>query len=141
MENLNMITKTLKLEDPIHFQCGLFLYVTFVILNNKTQSSNAFHAILYTLVSGFGGGILVPILLADNNYFPFPMCNDAVVPITAIAWVLCQNKTVAAAFNSPVGTMIKATGFELVRAKLLTTWIVRGLASIPPSTFSKPVFG
>jgi hypothetical protein len=137
---MNFELNTFELTNPLHFQICLALYIMKVVMANQaTLNKSLLHDTLYSLLAGFGGGILVPVLLGHNDYYPFPFGNDIVVPMTIAVVLLLRLPTVLSLGKSAPAQIICSLGFELVRAKLLTTWVTRAMV-VPASQFAHPVF-
>ena len=137
---MNFELNTFELTNPFHFQICLALYIMKVVMANQTTlNKSLLHDTLFSLLAGFGGGILVPVLLGHNDYYPFPFGNDIVVPMTIAVVLLLRLPTVLSLGKSAPAQIICSLGFELVRAKLLTTWVTRAMV-VPASQFAHPVF-
>merc|ERR1719296_563187 len=46
------------------------------------------YGFVMTVLAAFGGGILNPVLLAHNDFYPFQMASDVVFPFLLVACVL-----------------------------------------------------
>ena len=136
-------------QDPAsipYWEIALFLYMTNVsiIVANavpKLKSSWAYD-FFFTLVGGFGGGILNPVLLCMDKHFPFPMGSDIVIPVVFTAWYCIHYVPYYYDLvKVPAINNIVLIGFECVRAFLIQTWALRATSHIKPSYFSFAVFG
>ena len=129
-----------------YWEIALFLYMTNVALIvaksvPKTGSSWAYD-LFYTIVGGFGGGILNPVLLCMDSHFPFPMASDIVIPLVFTSWYcLHYVPYYYELVELPFIKHIVLIGFECVRAFLIQTWALRAAACIKPSYFAFPIFG
>ena len=104
-----------------YWEIALFLYMTNVALIvaksvPKTGSSWAYD-LFYTIVGGFGGGILNPVLLCMDSHFPFPMASDIVIPLVFTSWYcLHYVPYYYELVELPFIKHIVLIGFECVRA-------------------------
>jgi hypothetical protein len=135
-----------QLGDPAHWVVAMFLYLTVVDANRRRAAGSRLRGtLLYEVVCltvmGFGGGILNPILLQHDAFFPFPMASDVVLP-TILAAYLFTGLVGAARLEAPGVRHLRLVAFELVRAKLISGWCVKAAQIIPGSYFPQmPVFG
>ena len=86
---IHSATNACLLAGPYLWPAGLVLYLTVADVNRRAAGNTG--SFLYDLivltVIGFGGGIINPVLLADNKFFPFPIGSDFVIPCVAAAYV------------------------------------------------------
>ena len=79
---IHSTTNACLLAGPLLWPAGLVLYLTVTDVNRRAAGNTG--SFLYDLivltVIGFGGGIINPVLLADNKFFPFPIGSDFVIP-------------------------------------------------------------
>eukprot|EP00949_MAST-11_sp_MAST-11-sp1_P003541 g3541.t1 len=94
------------------------------------KENSLLYEVLIVIAKGFGGGILIPVLLAQDDYFPFPLGSDVVIPVTLAAFSFVR--VLGQYFP---GDFLYKIFFELVRAKLICAWAARGAAAVPASSF------
>ena len=128
-----------------YWEFCLFLYMTnvaVVVARSSPKASSWAYDLFYTIVGGFGGGIMNPILLCMDSHFPFPMASDIVIPIVFVSWYFVHYVPYYYDLvESPLIKHVVMVGFECVRAFLIQLWALRAATHIKPSYFSFPVFG
>ena len=128
-----------------YWEICLFLYMTnvaVVVARSSPRSSSWAYDLFYTIVGGFGGGIMNPILLCMDSHFPFPMASDIVIPIVLVSWYCVHYVPYYYELvELPIIKHVVLVGFECVRAFLIQLWALRAATHIKPSYFSFPVFG
>ena len=86
---IHSTTDVFLVTGPLLWPAALVLYLTVADVNRRAAGNTG--SFLYDLivltVIGFGGGIINPVLLADNKFFPFPIGSDIVIPCVAAAYV------------------------------------------------------
>ena len=90
VKNRDEIMSIVKLEIPSSFHIALFFFCLHVAASasKSTRKMNYFHGSVYTALSAFGGGILVPLLVGHNDYYPFPLKDEYAIPILVLAYSL-----------------------------------------------------
>jgi len=103
------------------------------------------HGFVVTALAGFGGSILVPVLLGcHNNLGPFVLANDGAATFMAVAFLLVHNVDAFNRFTALPGVRHAVAGaFELTRCIIILTWLKRAEAAIAsPSHFTAaPIVG
>lgn len=122
----------------------MFLYLTVVDANRRAGgrfTGSRLYEVTALTVMGFGGGIVNPVLLGHDSFFPFPMGNDVVLP-TILAAYLFTGAVGAVRLDAPGVRHVRLVAFELVRAKLIHGWCTKSAQIIPASYFPQlAVFG
>lgn len=143
MENVaNQAIGIALLKDPNHWIAAMFLYLTVVDVSRRAagRTGTPLYDILALSIMGFGGGIVNPVLLGYDRFFPFPMGNDVVVPVIVAAYAVVAVLG-SALVDTPGIRHVRLVAFELVRAKLIHGWCMKSSEIIPATRFPYPVFG
>lgn len=144
----NTIVNLAFLGDTQHWIIGMFFYLQVAELGRRAKGFNGTHVYNLAVLTamGFGGGIINPIILGHDSFFPFPMGSDVVVPCICAAylfvWITNDSILGLPISTTPGLSHLRFLAFELVRSKLIHGWCVKSNSIIPASNFpSGPVFG
>ena len=143
MEHIKTATSLgLLTADPTHWVGALFLYLT-VVDQNRRRNPKLVGTWLWELAllttMGFGGGIINPVLLGMDGYFPFPMGSDVVIPTIFVAYIAVG--AFGPVLETPGVSHCRLAAFELVRAKLICAWASKAAVSVAPTDWAQaPVF-
>jgi len=89
-----------------------------------------FYAIPLAVLTSFGGGIMVPVLLGLPAA---PLINEALIPTMMIAWACVQYlHPVLALLQSPFGRAASNSGFEVFRYHVLAICSDLASRTLPP---------
>eukprot|EP00940_MAST-03C_sp_MAST-3C-sp2_P002565 g2565.t1 len=136
--------KFLTLKTPYALNAALFLYcLNIAVLQfENTRNGNAFHGAVYTVLSAFGGGIIVPVLVGHDGYYPFPLANDLALSLIVSAYFLMRRSPALRDFvGRSHAQLVVVVGFEAARCLMLLNWLQVAHATIPPSYFKVPIVG
>ena len=136
------------LEPPLAFECGVFFLCCFIARaqHAHTKHLHPFHGFVVTALAGFGGSVLVPVLLGHNGINPFVLANDCAVPLMVLAFALVH-RAPGGAFHRLLGlpgaAHAVAAGFEATRAFIVLTWLRKAEETIAAASHgtAAPVFG
>jgi len=108
----------------------------------KTSRMSYLHGLVYTALSAFGGGIIVPLLVGHNDYYPFPLKDEFAVPILILAyssnrWLPFLRKVI----SIPLIQLVLILAFECARCFMALNWLKVAVETIPASRFKVPVVG
>ena len=144
MDFLSSALSVSQLGDQNHWVLAMFLYLTVVDANRRASGrfvGSRLYDVAALTVMGFGGGIVNPVLLGHDGFFPFPMGNDLVLPTILAAYVF-TGVVGATQLDVPGVRHVRLVAFELVRAKLIHGWCTKSAQIIPSSYFPQmAVFG
>ena len=126
---------------------GVFVLCVFIAQFKRAavRDLHWFHGFVVTALAGFGGSILVPVLLGcHDNVGPFVLANDGAACFMAAAFALVHYVPGFTRVTALPGVRHAiAAAFELTRAVIVLVWLRRAEAAIAsPSHFTAaPVVG
>ena len=129
------------------FDVGVFILCIFIaqLKRAAVRDLHWFHGFVVTALAGFGGSILVPVLLGcHDNVGPFVLANDGAACFMAAAFALVHYVPGFTHVTALPGVRHAiAAAFELTRAVIVLVWLRRAEAAIAsPSHFTAaPVVG
>ena len=153
-----------RLEEPENaFHVALFAYVFSLSLSlvryahthphtyrfclvvsswTARPTENYFYGCAYTALWAFGGGIIVPLLVGHNDYYPFPLKDEYAVPILILAYSLHRWFGLIRNLISvrPIRVLLLCT-FECARCYMALNWLNVAAKTIPASRFKVPIVG
>ena len=105
-------------------------------------TENYFYGCVYTALWAFGGGIIVPLLVGHNDYYPFPLKDEYAVPILILAYSIHRWFGLIRNLISvrPIRVLLLCT-FECARCYMALNWLNVAAKTIPASRFNVPIVG
>jgi len=143
--NKMILKESLQLRVPMLFEVALFAYCIQVCIGrrNLIAKQNAAQGIAEAALAAFGGGIMVPVLLHDQNIHVFPLAYDYAILFMASSFFLVHHFPAVCDIVEGV-TILKVTFsslFELARCRIMLTWLTHANMVLPASNFPFPVIG
>lgn len=143
------LCRVISLSTPLTYNLALFGYCLCVMKNllangkvGDRAETTWLHQLLLTVCAGFGGGVLVPIFLAQDKFFPYPIGSDIVFPFVILVWgfMRASPATFRALVSLPPIRLPIELCFEALRAKLIFLWAARAFNTVPASILGTPLF-
>jgi len=143
-DKMNDFVDMITLQTPQFLNMALFLYCMNISLvqYRNVRLKNSFHGAVYTALSAFGGGIIVPVLVGHDGYYPFPLANDLALALIITAYILVRYvHSVRSSLSHTWIQGVMVTGFEAARTLMLLNWLKVASKTIPSSYFKVPIVG